>query len=277
MSHWSECINEQLGSTGLDDVKTYTLPVVASATSPIDDFYIALEALLAAGSPEAMGGKSVLGPLLAVGLVSATENYLRGVFSGILKICPVSRKKAAEHAISFGSVLWYGDAGVERSAFEHVAFSSKENIISAARKFISYELRSSPLQSHLDYFEEVCELRHCIVHSASYVQGKNAVALELPKSTSKLAINIGYAQLQEIAVVCSGLVRAFNTELFKITAQRWASDWRKGKAWTTSEADQHFKEVWDLFFSKKDKSRAALVPSYQPKQCQREIKKQFGL
>jgi len=277
VNSWHQCINEQLGSTGINDIASCVRASLPSASSPIDRFYSSLSELLQAGNQSTLATYPVMGPLLIIGIISATEDYIRDLFSGILRICPLAQKKSADQSVNFGSVLWHGVDDVARGAFERTALSDAKNIIQLADKFIGVDLKHSPLKTHLKYFEQICELRHCIAHSSGYIQGKNAVALELPRTGQHLTINIGFAQVQEIASVCAGMVRAFNTEFFQVVGGRWGSDWRRMPSWDSERENELFKAVWVLFYSKEDNKRGTISMKYGMIKCRNIIKAENGL
>jgi hypothetical protein len=277
VSHWSECANEQLGSTGIANISSCIAPSTLSSLAPIDSFYGSLTALLAASSANALATNPILGPLITIGIISATEDNVRDTLAGILKVCPLARKKAADQAVNFGSVLWHGQAEIERGAFERTSFADADQIAKVSRAFIGYEMWAGPLATHLRYFSTVCELRHCIVHSGGFIQGKNALALELAPSGDRLVVSIGYAGVQEIAAVCAGMVRAFNTELFKAIASRWAIDWRRTVSWDPPSENKLFSTIWDLFHSETDSAAGRIALELSKVRCRNNVKAEFGI
>jgi hypothetical protein len=276
VSHWSTSVNEQLGSTGIADISYYVEPLAKKTPSPIDVYYESLQALLSAGNAATLSSNPILGSLIVIGIVSATEDYFRAVFSRILKICPSARKRASDQSINFGSVLWLSQGEVERGALERTPLSDPDAIKRIARSFVAFDI-PGPLAVHLNYFEQICELRHCIVHSAGHIQGKNAISLELPQATDRLRVKVGYSGVQEIASICAGMVRSFNTELFKAMAHRWAIDWRKSPSWDKNNEDHLFQQIWTIFASKSDRSRSAVTPRYGMSICKKRIKQEYGL
>lgn len=278
MSNWKECINEQLSSSGISDITKYVKSATISTSAPIDRFYSSLQKYLTLGNIAALQASPNLGPLVAVGVVAATEDYFRGVFSELLVICPNSRRKSASQAINLGSVLWHRGNVVERAAFERTAFSNPAAISEVLNKFFDYPIdKISPLKGQLDAFHDVCELRHCVVHSSGYIQGKNAVALEIAATGSDLEIDIGYAEVQEIAEVCAGMIRTFNTNMFAIMCERWATSWRNTPFWNTANENALFNTLWKIFYSDIDAKRNALNPVFGPVKCRNEIKREYGL
>jgi hypothetical protein len=278
VSHWSECVNQQLGSSGIADIHSYVRPCAATTDPPIDVFYRSLDELLKVGTPASITSDPVIGRLIVVGCVSATENYFRNVFSQILKICPTSRKRAAKQTVNFGSVLWHGAADLERGAFEGRAFSDPDTIVEYCQKFVGLEIaKASPLRFHLSHFATICELRHCIVHSDGLIQGNNATSLQMNPSNTRLAVAIGFAQVQEAAAICAGMVRAFNTEFFKLLSTRWAINWRQEPYWASTVEYAEFRKIWSIFYSKLDAVRGALSPHHSVVRCRNLVKREFNI
>ena len=78
---WEQYVNEQLGSAGVGNIEAFLAPADHNPTSPIDEFYNTLGLLLRAGEPQTLTASPILGPLITIGIISATENYLRGLFA----------------------------------------------------------------------------------------------------------------------------------------------------------------------------------------------------
>jgi hypothetical protein len=155
--------------------------------------------------------------------------------------------------MELGSVFWHAGVEVERGAFEHLSFSSSDEIKRTAKNFLDYEIREgSSIAGALKAFNDVCELRHCIVHSHSLVSGKNAIRLNIRRLGSNMVVNLGVDQLHECALICSSLVQSFNIELFKEMCQRWAVDWRQPKTRNYGNRTELFDRIWNIFRSKND-------------------------
>jgi hypothetical protein len=274
---WAQCVNEQLGSAGIGNVGAFLAVVNHNLSSPIDEFYNALDLLLRAGEPQTLAASPILGPLITIGIISATENYLRGLFAGILKICPAARRKAGDQNINFGSVLWHGTEGLERGAFEKTPFSDIRNIQRATENFLAHNIRNGPLADQLQYFDTICELRHCIVHSSGQIQGTNAIALGLTRTRNVMRVQIGFGQVQEVGEGCAGFVRSFNTEMFSVLGKRWAIEWRRLPSWRNDEENKIFKRIWELCHSTVDRERGSLSPAYTMVKCRNLIRKEFGI
>ena len=272
---WKKLISQNVWQEQLGNLANFVQEKPESSNSPIDDFYNEIRTLLSLSAPT-MSATNWEGSMYAVAIVSTTENYFRTVLGKIIKICPKSKKNAATNNISFGSVLWHPSESIERSAFEHISFSESKKIIEITRKYIGLELNKSDLIPILEEFNKICELRHGIVHSARNLAGKNALILDLPSSKNDQLITIGYGQLQNIASICTTLVVSYNQKLFEEMAHRWATSWRTS-AWTIEIENEKFKNIWNIFHSKVDKSNNTIPETGTWIKCRNLIKREYQL
>jgi hypothetical protein len=214
-----------------------------------------------------------MGPLLLVGLVSATENYFRDVFAGIIRLCPTAQSKSADHSIKLGSVIWHSGVDVERGAFEHISFASGERLIKSSKEYLAYTLKQTSI---VDEFDKVCELRHGIVHSGAIIAGKNAIRLQLPPTKEPLRITVDFARLQECGSICTTLVASINSELFAELARRWAVVWPKLPSWNSERTHALFRQVWSTFFSAYDHTNGTIPTSLSLMKCKHRVLAEYS-
>jgi len=246
--------------------------------SPIDSFYCKRTDLLKAAQPTALAAQPVIGPLLLVGFVSATENFFRDVLAGVVSIRPLARSVAAQEKISLGTVLWHAGRLAERGAFEHMSFTSAENVRTTAKKYAAFEIKKNgPLDAALVEYEKISELRHGVVHSGGVVAGKNALKLELGQATPQSTIGLGFAELQECAEVCSTVVGAANAELFAELVTRWATHWRRHGTWDKKDATARFRTLWALFHSDVDAQNGEGMQQLTRRRCLNLVRREFKI
>ncbi len=275
---WKNSINQALGSVRISDVAAYVQSTPAVVGSAIDRFYISTRGLNAIGIPSLLSTSPELGPLIFLGLISTTENYLREIFSATLRSCGVAKCAAADHSVKLGSVLWHQGTALELAAFEHLSFAGAEEIKRACRNFLDFSFtQTSPLWGPLDEFDRLCQLRHSVVHANGNLAGKNAVSLALPSVTGRLRVSITYAQLQEAALICTSLITSFNTELFAEVAKRWALKWRELPDWIAANENMLFAELHGLFYSSIDAAESTIQDPMFLEQCRDEVKRTYGL
>jgi hypothetical protein len=270
---WRNSVNQSSGVARIGDVNDYVRVEKVLIESPIDIFYRTTQDILKVGTPALLSAHSTLGPLLLVGLVSATENYFRDVFARIIRVCPIARAAASDQDIKLGSVIWHGDGDVERGAFDHISFADAENILKYGRRFTGHTIKQP---STLEEFDRICEIRHGIVHAGAVMGGKNAIRLRLPANQGPLRIKVDFPQLQESGSVCTTLVAAVNTEFFSEIAQRWAVKWPKLPGWNVAQRHALFREVWNVFYSARDAANRSIPEPLSPVKCRNRVLSEFS-
>ena len=265
---WHDSISQNVGPASIADIRRYVVPSGAAAESPIDMFYRASRDLLLVGTPTFLSAHPSMGPLLMVGLVSTTENYFRDILTRVIRLCPISRAASADQAVKLGSVVWHGGVDAERGAFEHLSFAGGDNIISTAKKFTGYNIRRTTV---VDEFDRVCDLRHGIVHSSAILPGKNAIRLNLPATSTAQRIVVSFAELQEVADVCTSLVVSVNQELFVELCRRWNREWPLKASWLPSRSHAMFKSVWQTFHSEIDKTNGTIPSPMSLMRCKNSV------
>lgn len=271
---WRKLITQTVGPEQLATISTFVATKDIPKKSPIDIFYEESRNILR-NTPTTVNAEDWIGCANVVALVSLTENYFRSVLSEILNICETTKKNAADNNINFGSILWHPDEFITRGAFEHISFSDSKKIIEITRKYVGVELNN--LNAILNEFAKVCELRHGIVHSGRYMAGKNALLLDIPSSSKLIKVCIGYGQLQGIAAVCTALVIAYNNRMFEVLCKRWATTWRQSPSWDPNLEDDMMEKIWNIFFSKVDKSDGSITERGSWKTCRNLVKREFNI
>lgn len=218
--------------------------------NPIDTYIEHSRSLLSYGTPHRLSNNPHLGGLLLLGSVSAAEAYFRSVLSTTLEACPICREVAAEKQINLGGVLWHGHAEFRRSAFEHLSFSSKEELVKATRGYLGFELKASVFEAPLVQYDIACHLRHGIVHNGGVLPGRNAVRIQAKSYSNPVRIAVDFALLQRTVEAVDTLVLTFNRELFGEMCKRWAVDWRQREDWDASTEERTFRKLWDAFVCK---------------------------
>ena len=79
-------------------------PHAESRQSPIDDYYDAAESITLVGRQDLLASYAVLGRLLLLGHVGATETYFRTILVGLLNVCPKAKSHAGAQVLPFASV-----------------------------------------------------------------------------------------------------------------------------------------------------------------------------
>jgi len=273
-SEWRNTVNQIVGIERIQDINSYFEKVPNLAEAPIDIFYKETKELIRTATPEFLQNHPRIGPLMAVGIVSETENYFRNLFSEIINLCPLSKEKAADQNVNLGSILWYSKDSIGRGAFENISFADAKSIISCSKKYIAFNIDvNSDLNNILYEYDKVCEMRHAIVHSGRILAGKNALKLKIDTTDDIIKINIGYPELQEITSICTTLVACYNIELFEKITERWAVKWRQLPFWTIDREHNLFKTIWSIFYSKNDATNNTIQNNLSCIKCKNIVKK----
>lgn len=272
---FSDYVNElppssRLGSLG-DYLREETLG------SPVDMYQRSAADILRYGTPRRLQESDFLGRLLVIGIVSAAEAYFRAVMSSCIELCPVAQSTASKKAINLGGLLWHGQAGFSRSAFEHASFTSKDALVKSCKDFLGVQLDDRVFKYLLDQYEIVCHLRHGIVHGDGLLPGTNAVQLDIKKYRSPVCIIVRYEQIQDVAAVVNTLVMTFNRNLFAEMCKRWAIDWRQRADWEPARERKAFNAIWSIFHCREENKRRKGRTSITSRNCMELIRKNFNI
>lgn len=271
----ADLVTEQPPSASLGDISDMFEPVVLK--SPIDEYHGRITEILRFGSPNTLDTYPLLGRLLALNVVSATEAFFRSLLSAGMELCPISQSVAAEKTINLGGMLWHGRIGFSRSAFDHLSFSSADDLKKASSTYVHFALPNATFQTPLAEYDRVCHLRHGIVHNDGVLPGRNAVKLNIRRMRGLVRLVVDYRRLQEIAAVTTTLVATYNRELFSVFCHRWAVDWRNRADWCPAEETQTFNKIWDLFAAKDEISRRRDKQECRRIDCLRAVRAHYDL
>lgn len=279
MINWRNCVNNSTGNERIQDIQTYLKKEITDYKAPNDEFYAEVKRIVIYSSDMHMLEENdFLGPLLYVGIISKTENYIREILAECIRLCPICKKETANRNVSLGSMMWQKNGEFERGVFENISFSDSSAIKKELKNCLHVDIKKNDLLSELlDEFDRLCQMRHAIVHSSRVLAGKNAIQLSIPPSNEKLSIKVEYAQLQECASICTACVMAFNLKLFEVMVHRWAVDWRHlTHFWDTEKEDEYFSIIWNVFSSVIDRENPELGEMTKL-ECINEIKREYQL
>lgn len=277
MINWKECVNKSTGNEKIQNIQCYLTKEEDLYKAPIDRFYTEVRKIIAyCNDIHVLEENDFLGPLLYVGIISKTENYIREIMVECIKICPICKSQTTNHTVSFGSVMWQKDGEFVKGIFENISFSDAAAIKKELKNCLHIEVKRNELLNELlDEFDKLCQMRHAIVHSSRILAGKNAVRLNIPSDNRKVLVKIGYAQLQECASICTSCVMALNLKLFEEMVTRWAINWRKiNDFWNNIDENNYFTAIWDVFSSEIDRADEELAEMTKLK-CKNTVKKEF--
>ena len=139
---------------------------------------------------------------------------------------------------------------------EHCSFISFENIKSTVNTFTGLSfggqsIEQTEVRKSIFLFEQLCQLRHCIVHRAGLLGSKNAIKLGLDthKSFFEKPICLDLNFLQEASTICLNCVKSFNTFAFNTLIDRYIENNKRNIIWNYTIDKKWFSKYYRLFTS----------------------------
>lgn len=106
MINWKDCVNKSAGNERVQDIQSYMTKEITVYKALIDRFYAEVKRIVIYSSDIRMLEENdFLGPLLYVGIISKTENYVREILAECIKICPICKSETANRSVSLGSMM----------------------------------------------------------------------------------------------------------------------------------------------------------------------------
>jgi hypothetical protein len=236
--------------------------------SPIDEFHTRLFALNKL-APKPQAFDVYQGQLILLGVVAAVESYLRTLFRRVIAIDEISRESVHGQNVSYGAAMHLSKQLLPEAILERIAFVSKKSIGDAVRELLGVKGElPSDLETVIDDYARICQLRHCAVHRFGKLGASNAIALGLGdhKSLMEKPLTLDYTALQNIVLIATGLVKTINNFLFnellsRIDESMWSGRYASDKAL--------FRVYYDMFAERISVNRTA-----QPKVVYMELQRQ---
>ncbi|MFI8418677.1 hypothetical protein ACQKDS_19860 [Serratia sp. NPDC078593] len=203
------------------------------------------------GVPQPTKEWALLANLVMLGFVSSVESYCRRIIRKILTIDDISKSKSYKCTVSYAAALHHEKNILPEALLEGASFISVSNIVDSIKKFTGLVLdvqQPQTLGSALKKYEQICQLRHCIVHRSGFFGVNNAIELGFHEHQSFLEkpILIGYDAIQAIASACDNVVKELNDILYSTLLHRsigkisWTGDFRTDK--------KAFSNIFDIFY-----------------------------
>ena len=246
--------------------------------SAIDKFFEKsrqLNKLVRAGEEKEQ--ESLVSSLILLGYVSAVESYLREMIRRLIVIDDHSRKTSETKQIAYGAVTAHEEdmAMLPEALLERFSFAGTDNVIRTFREFLGF--KGDPpleLKEVLRQYSCVCQLRHCVVHRFGRLGSNNAIELGLAdhRESIEKPLQLDYAELQNILLVCTNTVKVVNSFLFETVMARSGGNELGSWSWDAKQDEPLFQKYYDLFFSALEPAENA--PS--AKTAYKEFKKTFA-
>lgn len=150
MINWKDCVNKSAGNERVQDIQFYLKKEVVAYKAPIDEFYVEVKKIVMYSSNiQMLEENDFLGPLLYVGIISKTENYIREILTECIKICPICKRETANRSVSFGSIMWRRSGEFEKGIFENISFSDSSAIKKELKNCLKVDINKNELLSEI--------------------------------------------------------------------------------------------------------------------------------
>ncbi len=229
--------------------------------SPID-FYVkrTKSILIKLGELERSGHMEVsqdrdLYNLFLLGMVSNVESFFRSLFREMILIDERSYEKCLEQQLTFAAAIHHKPKLLPEALLEHCTFISFDNIKTSTKSFLDISITQSPdhkeLVECIKKFEQLCHLRHCIVHRAGLLGSKNAIKLgiEQHKDFFEKPISLDLSFLQQSYLICLNCVKVYNDFIFNSAITNYIETNKSDISWNYNSDRKWFKKYYSIFES----------------------------
>lgn len=194
--------------------------------------------------------------LFLLGLVSNVESFFRRIIREIILVDHLSYNRCLEQSLTYAAAIHHTENLLPEALLEHCSFISFENIKTTVSTFTGLSFNGQAIEqievkSCIMLFEQLCQLRHCIVHRAGLLGSKNAIKLGLDahKSFFEKPICLDLNFLQEASSICLNCVKSFNTFAFNSLINRYINDKKIDITWNYTTDKKWFNKYYKLFAS----------------------------
>lgn len=120
--------------------------------------------------------------LFLLGFVSNVESYFRSVIRSSILIDPLCYKSCLEQQLTYAAAVHHKIELLPEALLENCTFISLSNISKTISSYLNIQITKQGTENlalikEIEMFEQLCELRNCIVHRAGLLGSKNAVKL----------------------------------------------------------------------------------------------------
>ena len=258
-----ETINGNSQSTSLNTENAFSERCVAP-TSPIDEYLSNTQALM--GKIGQLERENLLDSsneqdrhiynLFLLGFVSNVESYFRSIIREIILLDNCSYESCLEAPLTYAAALHHEKKLLPEALMENHTFISTKNITSAFKDLIGIGINGQDTKTKevidcLDAFEQLCQLRHCIVHRAGLLGSKNAIKLGIDghKNFFEKPISLDLSFLQSANSICLNSVRTSNAYVFNKLIERYVKKHSNSITWKYPTDKSWYLKYHKLFTS----------------------------
>lgn len=207
----------------------------------------------------------VLGNLLLLGYVSASESYIRALIRNLVNNDSYIHTLISEKNVSYAAALHHKKELLPEALLEDFSLASPHNVFDTLKEIIGMKgPRPSEMVRCSLEFKKVCELRHCCVHRFGKLGSKNAVRLGLTENVENIerTIVLNESDIDQIAFIVDNFIRTLNNTIFKFIMLRSATNKNNDKngekfyaidwTWEFEKDIDRYRKYYDIFSSQKD-------------------------
>lgn len=237
-------VNSSPVTTLLDTSQLFNKNFRETNISPIDTFFNKSQELIRI-LPLPANWDFVLARLVVLGFVSAIESYFREVIRKTILFDDISKNACQYKQLSYAAACIHDKFMLPEAILEEYSFAGKKNILASLTDFLKFPNGApADIELVLKQFDQLCQLRHCIVHRFGKLGAKNAIQLGIDSHSTLVEkpLELDYSSIQNIIQISHNTVKVINNYIFQHLLQRlllqnnkpaanttWTWDFRKDK------------------------------------------------
>lgn len=195
--------------------------------------------------------------LFLLGFISNVESYIRRVIRETILLDSFAYEQCLEQQLTYAAAIHHNSELLPEALLENCTFINLENISKTTKTYLDITINKQAADQKeliecLNMFEQLCQLRHCIVHRAGLLGSKNAVKLGIDKHRTffEKPISLDYSFLQESSSICLNCVRTYNNFLFNELVKRYITNNKSNLSWNFTSDRKWFSHYFKIFISR---------------------------
>lgn len=224
--------------------------------------------------------------LFLLGFVSNVESYFRRIIRRTILIDNIALKNCLEQQLTYAAAIHHNSNLLPEALLENCSFISQDNIKKTVNSFLGIAINTSEkvsgsqkdLSNCLEMFDQLCHLRHCIVHRAGLLGSKNAIKLGIDshKNFFEKPIALDVSFLQIASSVCLNCIKAFNSFAFNELVNRYIKE-NSEISWNYTKDKKWFNRYFNLFNSEElnNEAKKAGFDTYDVKKAYNAFKDHY--
>ncbi|GLH70899.1 hypothetical protein GETHPA_24320 [Geothrix rubra] len=203
--------NTVLPEARVETTDYFTITPILYPSSPIDSYISQSNDIIKLATPAQLKTHPNLGGLVILGIVSFVEKYVRTILSSLVAINQNCRNRCYDMQIRFGSIDWYKHEQMGLALIDRDPLSGSKEIKAKILNIIGLDInKNESVKASLQDYENLCEIRHCIVHAAGHIGANNAQKLNLPEPYNSSVVSVNFGTIQTSIASMENLIRSLN-------------------------------------------------------------------